>query len=701
MNDPDNNERPQGSAMDNDGRSDHIIEELLKNPAASETVPLEDVKKLVENLHLHQAELKMQNEELRQAQQVIEEGRQKFADLYDFAPIGYVTLKDHTIVEANLTAAGLLGTKRDKLIGSPFFWYVQGDDKRGYLRHVMSVLGGRHKESIEVILRRFGGETFWAQLVSLPVEGMENSRNLMRVAIIDITPRKKIENALKASEEQYRELIESVNSIIVSVDTEGRVTFLNDYGRDILGYTSMELYTHGVIGTIVPPGVINPAEVASYIHYIAEHPDQYREREMEHIRRSGETLWVSWSIRVLHNSEGRFTGLLCVGNDITQRKKLEEEVRQAQKMEAIGTLAGGIAHDFNNILAAIIGFAEMIEEDLPPDSKSRRQVRKVLSAASRGADLVRQILAFSRKTDVAREPLHLAPIARETIQFLRASVPSTIEIELTIKAGKDVVLASPSSMQQVLMNLVTNAAAAMREAAGTIRIGINNIVFEPDAPVIDDVEPGEYVQITVEDTGTGMTANIMQRIFEPFFTTKEAGKGTGMGLAVVFGIVKRMGGTVTVESEAGEGSTFRVFLPIAHIEETMKSPDEIPIEGGSERILFIDDEELIVEWGKASLERLGYKVTALLDSTQALNAFSQNPNAFDLVIADQTMPGITGLNLAKKILSIQPDMPVILCTGHSEAVSTDKAKKAGIREFLMKPLSRAELANAIRRALGR
>ncbi len=680
-------------------RPDDRIEKLLHDPAASATVSLENVKKLVEDLRLHQTELEMQNEELRRAQQVIEEGRQKFVDLYDFAPIGYVTLKDHIILEANLTAAGLLGRRRDDLVGAPFFYFVQNNDKKEYLRHVMQVLEDRHKRSIELMLNKTGGKPFWVQLESSPAEGIESVKNLIRVAIIDITARKKAEDALKDREKQYRDLIESVNSIIVGLDDQGRVTFLNAYGRNILGYDSEELFTRGLIGTVISPEVIDQGRVTSFIEHIAEHPDQYREREMEHIRRSGEKIWVSWSIRVLYDAEGRFTGLLCVGNDITQRKKLEDEVRQAQKMEAIGTLAGGIAHDFNNILAAIIGFTEMVEEDLPPDSRNRRQTQKILTAASRGADLVRQILAFSRKTDLAKEPLHISPITRETIELLRASLPKTIEIELNLKAAKDVVLASPARFQQILMNLVTNASAAMRDTGGVIRIGVNNIVFEPDAPVMDDVEPGEYVQITVEDTGIGMTPDLMQRIFEPFFTTKEMGKGTGMGLAVVFGIVKGMGGAITVESEPGEGSTFRVFLPVAHVKGKEERHDAAPVQHGSERVLFVDDEELIVEWGRTALDRLGYKVTALTDSAEALETFSRDPDAFDLVIADQTMPGITGINFAKKVLAIRPDIPVILCTGHSESVSAEKAKEIGVREFLMKPLARAELADAIRRSL--
>jgi len=240
----------------------------------------------------------------------------------------------------------------------------------------------------------------------------------------------------------------------------------------------------------------------------------------------------------------------------------------------------------------------------------------------------------------------------------------------------------------------------MKEAAGTIKIGIANIAFESTSPIPDaDIKPGEYIEITVEDSGSGMSSDTMQHIFEPFFTTKEVGRGTGMGLAVVFGIVKSLDGSIRVESEPGTGSVFRVFLPVARIHEERDSSAEASPPTGTERVLFIDDEELIVEWGRAVLERLGYTVTAFLDGAKALDAFSSDPFGFDLVIVDQTMPKLTGLTLSKKFLKVRPDIPIVLCTGHSGVVSPEKAKAAGIREFLMKPLGRHELAEVIRRVL--
>ena len=383
-----------------------------------------------------------------------------------------------------------------------------------------------------------------------------------------------------------------------------------------------------------------------------------------------------------------------------EHKKTEESLRQAHKMEAIGTLAGGIAHDFNNLLAAIMGFTEMVIEDLPGGSEEEKNLRHVLKSAHRGKDLIKQILAFSRKSDYVRDVMSLTPLIEETIQLLRASIPATIKIVFKTTATLDTVLASPTEIQQVIMNLATNAALAMRDEGGTLEINLNDIDFQPDTSAFDlDIAPGEYIQLAVKDAGSGMTPEVMKRIFEPFFTTREVGKGTGMGLAVVYGIVTDLHGTITVESEPGVGSIFRLFLPkiMSDVKsEFTKTNDSTE---GSERVLFIDDEELLVEWGQAALIRLGYKVTSTTDSVKALKTFSADPAQFDLVVTDQTMPGLTGMQLARELLALRPDIPIILFTGNTETVTPEKAQAAGIREFLMKPFGKQELAGAVRRVL--
>jgi two-component system, cell cycle sensor histidine kinase and response regulator CckA len=685
-------------------RFDKSSESCHKDTEVPVGLSLQDAKKLLANLRLHQTELEMQNEELKRAQEVIEEGRQRLSDLYDLAPVGYLTLKgeNSAIVEANLTAAALLGVARQQLIGITFLQYIDPEYIEEYLLHRKSVAQGNHKTACELRLRRRGGALFWGRLESVAVQPAESDGTVVsfRTAIIDITEKKQAENALRESEEKYRALVESVNSIIVRLDDEGRVVFLNDYGRDFFGYSGEELFGRGLVGTILPSEKADPLDLKALVASFTDDLEGNRAKEVENMRRNGEKVWVSWTTRTLRDEEGLFAGILAVGNDITQRKRLEDGLHQAQKMEAIGTLAGGIAHDFNNILAAIIGFAEIVEEDLPRESPSIPRIQRVLNAASRGRDLVRQILAFSRKTELTRTPISLFPVIKETAQLLRASLPATIDIRHTVKGAGDTILASPVEVQQIVMNLATNAYSAMKETGGILSIDVTNVAFRPNPPVLDaDIEPGEYVQLSVTDTGCGMTADVMKRVFDPFFTTKGVGEGTGMGLAVVYGIVKSLHGTVSVESEPGTGSTFRVLLPLAVTGEQPGGGEPSVTPGGTERILYVDDEKLLAEWGKDALERLGYTVTALTDSTAALTLFSADPTRFDVVIVDQTMPKLTGLNLARKLLTQRGGLPIILCTGHSDIASLQKAKEAGIKEFLMKPLGKQALAEAIRRVL--
>ncbi len=404
-------------------------------------------------------------------------------------------------------------------------------------------------------------------------------------------------------------------------------------------------------------------------------------------------------LRVRERTAELQTAYSSLETEVAERKQVEEQLRQAQKMEAIGTLAGGIAHDFNNILAAILGFAELALDDVSRGSALDRKLRHIMNSSVRGRDLVRQILAFSRKVQYERKSLSLLPLIRETVKLLRASLPTSVHIQVNKAVAYDTILADPGEIQQIVMNLCTNAAYAMRENGGTLHLLVDNVNVSPGSTVGSGLSPGAYVRLTVQDTGAGMDQETMKRIFEPFFTTKQVGEGTGMGLAVVYGIVKGLNGDITVESTPGTGATFRVFFPKAEPDVVSEGLPTRERQGGRERILFIDDEELLVELGRDMLERLGYSVTALTDSDEALRLFSLDPSRFDLVITDQTMPHLTGLTLARELLVIREDIPIILCTGHSDAVSPKTAEAAGIREFLMKPLIRHELAEAIRRVL--
>lgn len=385
--------------------------------------------------------------------------------------------------------------------------------------------------------------------------------------------------------------------------------------------------------------------------------------------------------------------------EMGRREKAEQQLRQAQKMEAIGTLAGGIAHDFNNILGAIVINSELALLNLPGGSDVRNNIELILKSGLRGKDLVRQMLLFSRRSEKKQERITLAPLIKETFKLLRSSLPTTIQMELHLKTESDAVYADPSQIQQVIMNLCTNAAYAMRGTPGSIDISLQVITFgSADLPEAD-MQPGDYLVLSVKDTGCGMDEEIKKRIFEPFFTTKPLGEGTGLGLPVAYGIVKNHKGNITVYSEPGKGSIFRVYIPKADTGAWMEAEPSKPIPRGNERILFVDDEEFIVNTIRNMLEHLGYKVTALLDSQEALKLFSADPSQFDLVMMDQTMPFMTGETLGKEMMRIRPDIRVILCTGYSDMISSEKATAMGFRGFIMKPFTVREGAELVRRVL--
>ncbi len=382
--------------------------------------------------------------------------------------------------------------------------------------------------------------------------------------------------------------------------------------------------------------------------------------------------------------------------EVEERRRVEEQLRQAHKMEAIGTLAGGIAHDFNNILAAIVGFAE-IAMARAPEGPLTRPLQRIFDAGVRGRDLVRQLLTFARRSDQQKRPVEASLVLKEALKLLRPTLPSTISLHLDIKSESGLLLADGAQIQQLILNLVSNAAQAMGEEGGAIGIELSDfsLTSETIAPH-PRLSPGPYLRLAVTDTGVGIGTDIRERIFDPFFTTRKPGRGTGLGLSVALSIVESHSGAITVDSTAGEGSTFTVYLP-RFIGE--KQIDEKVIPTGRERILFVDDEEALVEMGRELLGDLGYRVVSCSDAREALERFREDPDRFDLVITDQTMPGITGVELTRQILALRADIPVIICTGFGHAMDTDIARVAGVASFVLKPLTRMEIAQAIRKAL--
>ena len=402
------------------------------------------------------------------------------------------------------------------------------------------------------------------------------------------------------------------------------------------------------------------------------------------------------------DAETRYVAVL---RDITHETALEKQLRTAQKMEAIATLAGGIAHDFNNILAAIVTNAELTLDEVPPESTLREPLEVVFKAGQRGRSLVRQIMTIARQGEQERRPVQVEKIAGECLSLLRASLPTTIEIRKSFPSETRAVSADPSQIHQVIMNLCTNAATAMAEHGGLLELILEEVHCRPDAMIIPSALCAErYLKLSVRDNGHGIEQNILERIFDPFFTTRAHGKGTGLGLAVVHGIVRDHAGVMHVESTPGCGTTFDIYLPqVADVEAARDPAHAPPLRGGNERILLVDDEEDLVVAGRKVLERLGYQVVAGTDSREILKIFAAAPERFDLLITDQTMPHMTGEMLAQEILGIRADLPIILCSGMGTTAATgltpERARALGIRELLAKPYERHEMCSAIRRLL--
>ena len=386
--------------------------------------------------------------------------------------------------------------------------------------------------------------------------------------------------------------------------------------------------------------------------------------------------------------------------ELAERRRMEDQLLQAQKMEAIGTLAGGIAHDFNNILGAIIGYTEISLHDLPEDSHARSNMTQVLQAGNRARDLVKQILAFSRKSNSDQRLINLVPITKEVMKLLRASLPSTIEIRSCINSGVGLIMADPTQIHQVLMNLCTNAAHAMEDGGGRLEVIVAPLqVAAANSHKYPELEPGSYVQLTVGDNGHGIDPAIMERIFDPYFTTKEMDKGTGMGLAVVHGIVTSQKGCIRVRSQLAGGAEFEILFPVAENRIPREVAFDAPLSRGSERVLFVDDEPALAELGKSMLEHLGYEVRACTSSLEALEAFRSDPVRWDIVVTDLTMPQMTGIHLALKLRELRRHLPVVVCTGYSEQVTPDHVRSLGISGLLFKPLVLKDLSHEVRRAL--
>jgi len=511
------------------------------------------------------------------------------------------------------------------------------------------------------------------------------------------------ENHRKSVEHQYAVILAASVDAVVATDMNDRITVFNPSAEKMFNCEAEEALGSSITRFCPEDRLAERERMMRRLHETGEVAGYESERQTA----DGRRIWVEFSKSLSRDDLGHPQGINSILRDISQRKEMEQDVvrlqkqmQQSHKMESIGSLANGIAHDFNNILFPIVGFSQMLMEDFSEDSTEYQNAREILKAGTRGKELVQQILSFSRQSEDKNMPIRFQSILKEVLTLCRSTLPSNIAIHQEIDSQCGYIMADPTQLHQIVMNLMTNAYHAIAPDNGEISLRLCEKEFRQEDIPAFSLEPGRYVMLTVSDTGKGIDPDIIHRIFDPYFTTKETGKGTGLGLSVVHGIVNAYGGQITVYSELGQGTTFNVYLPL--MEKSVDIPTEkkmkiSPI--GNEHILLVDDEEPIVQMEKTILERLGYEVTSRTGSVEALEVFKAKADAFDLVITDMTMPNMSGDQLAKELLTVNPDIPIIILTGFSERINKDTIETIGIKGLLMKPVVTSDMALEIRRVL--
>ena len=538
------------------------------------------------------------------------------------------------------------------------------------------------------------GKTY--EILSAPLPDSKGKVDRAIEVVVDITGRKQTEEEFITNQTRLELVLEAARAGTWNWNIKTNEVFWDERSQKLFGLEPVTFdRTFEAWRKIVHPDDIKKAEKMAAEGLKTGIIDlEYRIKTKEGLKT------ISAYGQVIKDKENDPVLGIGIHIDITDKKNLEEQLRQTHKIEAIGTLAGGIAHDFNNILAGILGYTELAKRKLPPDTPIRKYLDGIYASGLRAKDLTTQILAFSRQSEKLLKPVQVNAIIIEALKLIRASIPTTIEIRLSIEEQSAMVMADPTQLHQILMNLCANAAQAMQEKGGMLDIHLTSVQLdEKDCLKYNDIKLGPYIKLMVTDTGSGIDPTVKDRIFEPFFTTKDKGIGTGMGLSVAHGIIKSYGGDITAESHPGTGSCLSILLPKTQGTVGADEKKPKPLKTGNENILLIDDEDTLLSVNQDLLETLVYTITSENSSHAALQIFKEDPGKFDLVITDQTMPNLTGYELAKQLMEIRADIPVILCTGYSETITSEKAKAVGIKAFIMKPVTMEELSETIRNVL--
>jgi PAS domain S-box-containing protein len=637
--------------------------------------------------------------EWKETEERLRKGERKFRAIYEQAPTGIAILDSLSgrFIQINRKYCDITGYSQEEMLDRTFQEVTHPDDLQADLENMQQLLSGQISSfKMEKRYLRKSGEVIWVNLTCVPL-WLESTDPRQHMAMVEeITYRKKAEKALQESEERFRLLNEAIPQQVWSAQPDGSIDYVNQRVLQYFDCSFEDILDQGW------QRFLHPDDLPGCLERWGKALETQQPYEIEFRLLGGKDHSFRWHLgRALPilDQDGQVVKWFGTNTDITQFKQLETQIRQSQKMEAMGTLAGGIAHDFNNILMAITGYAELATFNSRGNNAAQRNLQEVLVAGQRAKELVQQILAFSRQTEHERQPIELKSVVKEVCKLLRASLPATVEIRQNFTKLPTLILGDPIQIHQVVMNLCANAEHAMRESGGLLELKVEHVTGEPDGRGIssDLTTGGSYIRLTVRDNGAGMTQDVAERIFDPFFTTKAVGEGTGMGLAVVHGIIASHGGDIHVRSEPGQGTTFTIDFPEMEARSLQggKKALEQEYRMGHGRILFVEDEEALARLGKEAMTGLGYEVMMRTSSVEALEAFRADPLRFDVVVTDQTMPNMTGEALSRELLQIRPGVPIILCTGFSHNMTLEKAKAIGIRAFLLKPLLIKDLAQTL------
>jgi PAS domain S-box-containing protein len=684
------------------------IEPLLKNDFNSVAeqcqLPVEDERQNLQQYNerlIHKLEAKMvQLQETQSAlQEEIARGKQlekalkasekQFRAFVENSVDGVLVSDAETyrMVYANPAICSLLGYSRQEMAEMTVAQIYPVQELEAVQKQFEDLAKGRKPMATAVPCRRKDDTIVYADIAAKPFE--LDGRSFVVGFFRDVTDRMKVE-------EERRRLVEVVDhspNIVMIMDTQRRIQYVNQAFEQITGFSTEEML--GQTAGMLENGMHDPS-FFKQMWITLRMGNQWTGR-ITNKRRDGRLYHLEVDIIPVKGTDGQIKTFAAIMRDITHEEDMAAQLRQAQKMEAIGTLAGGIAHDFNNILTALLGFSELGLMSSNKGSRTHEHFAAIYDAGQRAKDLVAQILTFSRMNEESHKPIYLYAILKEALKLLRSTMPTTIAFKTNICKENIYVMADATAIHQIMMNLCTNAGHAMQENGGTLTVNLEKAdLTSKETAAHPHARPGAYLKLSISDTGHGMTRDVLDHIFEPYFTTKEKGEGTGLGLSVVHGIVQNHGGMITVASEPGKGSTFDVFFPIVAVKcKTAKTRNE-KVPRGSERILFVDDELPLVRLAQQMLTSMGYQVSSFTDSREALADFEASPEKYDMVISDMTMPELTGLDLARYMLGMRPGLPFILCTGYSSKLNQQQIEAAGIKSVLKKPFSLAAISKQIR-----